>query len=125
MSFDPKQDEESYAIIGAAMAVINELGSGFLEAVYQEALQREFDLRGIPYVREAVLRIMYRGELLNTAYKADFICFGTIIVELKALRQLTDNDTSQVLNYLRAANLKKALLLNFGTAKLAYRRLVF
>ena len=118
------QDEESYAVLGAAMTVLNELGHGFLEAVYQEALQREFGHRGISHKREAILRIAYRDQLLETGYKADFICFGTLLVELKALRRLTDNETGQVLNYLKAAKLRKALLLNFGTPRLEFRRVV-
>ncbi len=106
------------------MTVHRELGCGFLEAVYQEALAREFQFLNIPYENEKKLPIFYRGVQLSTFYKADFVCFGTVIVELKALCQLTSNETAQVINYLKASDLNKALLINFGTKSLEYKRLV-
>lgn len=120
-----KRDPETYAIIGAAMAVHGQLGCGFLEAVYQEALERELRARNIPSERETELPIFYRGERLNAFYKADFICFGSTIVELKALKQLSGTEEAQVLNYLKASRLTKALLINFGADRLQYKRFVY
>lgn len=118
-------DKQTYAIIGAAMAVHRELGCGFLEAVYQEALEREFQLQNILYEREKELPVLYRGEPLTTFYKADFVCFGSVIVELKALSELSGREESQVINYLKASGLHKALLINFGAASLQHKRLVY
>lgn len=106
--------EESYKIIGAAFKVYNTLGAGFLEAVYQEALEIEFQRQGIPYEREKELKIQYDGIELKQTYKADFVCFGKIIVELKAVNDLDDAHRSQVHNYLHATDYKLGLLLNFG-----------
>lgn len=108
--------EESYKVVGAAFKVYNALGHGFLEAVYQEALEIEFKRQGIPYEREKELKIKYDGIELKQTYKADFVCFGKIIVELKAVNALDDAHRSQVYNYLHASGYKLGLLLNFGNS---------
>jgi len=120
-----KRDEQTYTIIGAAMEVHRELGHGFLEQVYHEALEIEFLRRQIPYQRENSLPILYRGKVLLTTYRADFLCYGSIIVELKALEELSGTEESQVINYLKAARLHKGLLINFGNQQLKYKRLVW
>lgn len=106
--------EETYKINGAAMKVYNTLKSGFLEAVYQEALEIEFKKRGIPFEREKELTVFYDGVELKQTYRADFVCYGNIIVELKAVSQLDDTHRSQVYNYLCATGYKVGLLFNFG-----------
>lgn len=118
------RDPETYAIIGAALAVHGELGCGFLEAVYQEALEIEFRSRGIFYEREKDMPVSYSRQRLKTFYKADFVCFGSVIVELKALGALSGIEEAQVINYLKASGLHRALLINFGTSRLQYKRLV-
>jgi GxxExxY protein len=123
MDSDSK-DQQTYAIIGAAMEVHRELGHGFLEAVYHEALMREFDERGISFESEKILTIQYKGQPLNTAYRADFICFEEVVVEIKAIQSLTGNGESQLINYLKATGLKRGLLLNFGSFSLQTKRMV-
>ena len=98
------------------MHVYNTLGPGFLEAVYQEALELELAKRNIPYEREKELSISYNGVVLKQTYRADFVCYGNIIVELKAVAHLDDTHRSQVFNYLKAPEYKLGLLLNFGNA---------
>lgn len=117
-------DEQTFEIIGAAMAVHRELGHGFLEAVYQEALAIEFAHRGISFAREVELPIQFRGQRLNTGYRADFLCFDDVIVELKALDKLTTREEAQVINYLKASGKARGLLLNFGNRSLEQKRLV-
>ena len=119
-----KRDKETYQIIGAAMAVHRELGHGFLESVYQAALEREFQLRKIPYQREVEVPVFYKKEPLPVSYRADFICYKSVIVELKALAKLTSTEESQVLNYLKATGVERALLINFGAPSLQHKRLV-
>ena len=117
--------EESYKIVGAAFNVYNKLGHGFLEAVYQEALELEFKKQGIPYEREKELKITYDGVELKATYKADFVCYGKIIVELKAVSYLDDSHRAQVYNYLHATGFKLGLLMNFGnTDELEKERIV-
>ena len=107
-------EEESYAIRGAVFEVYREMGCGFLEAVYQECLEKEFVLRGIPFVSQQELKISYKSETLRQIYKPDFICYGTIIIELKALSSTTGEHKAQVLNYLKATGIRLGLLANFG-----------
>ncbi|MDR1469517.1 MAG: GxxExxY protein, partial [Spirochaetaceae bacterium] len=116
--------DEVYAILGAAMNVHNELGSGFLEAVYQEALEKEFALQNIPSRKEFHLPIYYKKQLLVKQYIADFFCYDKIIVELKALSKLNTEHYAQVLNYIKASNLELGLLINFGQSKLEYKRII-
>ena len=116
-------EEETGKIIKACMEVFNELGNGFLEAVYQEALEREFKIQNIPYEREKLLPIIYKGKKLNKEYYADFVCYGKIVVELKAVSNLVKAHKAQVLNYLKAANIKIGLLVNFGTNSLKWERI--
>ncbi len=119
------RDEQTYLIIGAAMRVHNELGCGFLEAVYQEALAYEFRFCGIPYDRERPLPVFYRGEVLSTIYRVDFVCFGSVLVELKAMSVIGAREDAQVLNYLKASGFSRALIVNFGQVSLQHKRLVW
>lgn len=119
-----ENDPQTYAIIGACMAVHTELGHGFLEAVYQEALEIEFARRQIPFVREMPLVIHFAGIPLRTRYSADFFCYDTIIVELKALSALAPAHQAQTIHYLKATRCVRALLVNFGAPRLEYKRLV-
>ena len=117
------RDPQTYAIIGASLTVHSELGHGFLESVYQAALEKEFQALNIPYERENHLPVYYRGSEI-AHYQADFLCFREVIVELKALSQLSGTEESQVINYLKATSLQRALLINFGNPTLQYKRLV-
>ena len=118
-------EKETYAIRGAIFEVYREMGCGFLEAVYQECLEKEFTRRGIPFAAQQELRLSYKGEPLKQTYKPDFICYGAIIVELKALSATTNEHKAQVLNYLKATGLKLGLLVNFGShPKATIERLV-
>jgi GxxExxY protein len=117
--------DEVYAIIGAAIEVHRELGPGFLEPVYQEALEVEQTARNIPFERLKHLVIYYKGRPLIKEYIADLICYGQIIVELKALDRLTSREEAQVLNYLKATGLRVGVLINFGSVgKLEWKRLI-
>jgi GxxExxY protein len=119
------RDQQTHAIIGAAMEVHRQLGPGFLEAVYHQALAIEFSARTVPFVQEAELPVYYKGELLACSYRADFLCYDEVIVELKALKAITGVEEAQVLNYLKATGLTRGLLLNFGHQRLEFKRLVF
>lgn len=117
--------EEGCAIVGACFEVYKDKGCGFLEAVYQECLQIEFAFQKIPFVFEPTLEISYRGQKIQSIYKPDFVCFGKIIVELKAVSKLADEHRAQTMNYLKATNFELALLINFGHyPKLEYERLI-
>ena len=98
------------------------LGCGFVEPVYQEALEEEFKRRGISYEREKELLIDYKGKTLSKTFRADFICYDKIILELKAVKEFSDEHYAQVYNYLRANGLDLGILMNFGTASLEYER---
>ncbi len=116
--------EESYQIIGACMEVHKKLGAGFLESVYAEALEKEFKQKAVPYEREKKLQIFYEDQPLKKYFKADFVCFNSIIVELKSNSFLSKNDKRQSLNYLKATRYQLGILANFGTPSLSYARIV-
>lgn len=117
--------EEAFKIIGAAMEVHKNLGCGFLEAVYQEAFELELKSQSIPFKREQEIEIYYKDEKLSKKYRSDFTCFDKIIVELKALSELTTQHEAQVLNYLKASKFSVGLLINFGSKSLQYKRFVY
>ena len=119
------RDKKTYAIIGAAMEVHKELGNGFLEAVYQEALEREFLEQEIPFKSQPTVQIAYKGRPLSKKYQPDFICFDEVLVEIKALSNLTGMEESQIINYLKATGLQVGLLLNFGSKSLEHKRFVY
>lgn len=122
---DYPHKELTYKILGACFEVYNEKGSGFLEAVYQECMELELGIQQIPFVPKQPLRLEYKGRLLQQTYQPDLICFGKILVELKAVSELADEHRAQVINYLNATGLEIALLVNFGHhKKLEYERLV-
>ena len=118
-------DPRTYAIIGAAMEVHRQLGCGFLESIYQEALSIEFAKLNVPFRREVRLPVYYKGQLLSTTYCADFICFDSVVTELKALANLSGTEEAQLINYLKATGYEVGLLLNFGARSLQQRRFVF
>ena len=108
-------EKETYSIRGAIFDVYCELGSGFLEAVYQECLEKEFGLRNIPFIAQPLLKLEYKGEELVQVYKPDFICYEQIIIEIKAVKELAPQHRAQIINYLKATGIKLGLLINFGS----------
>ena len=121
---DSERDSRTYWIIGAAIEVHQQVGPGFLEAVYQEALELELAARGVPFGRQVSLEVRYKDQPLKCAYCADFICFDSIIVEIKALAKLTGIEEAQIINYLKATGLEIGLLINFGAPSLEFRRFI-
>ena len=116
--------DESYAIIGACIKVHSELGPGFLEAVYQEALEKEFTKRNIPFQRQPQMELFFDGEKLKKYYIADFICYNSIILELKATQFLSENNIKQLYNSLKASRQRLGILINFGTPSLTSKRIL-
>jgi len=115
---------ESYQIIGACMEVHKKLGCGFLESIYSEALELEFKIKEIPYEREKKLSVFYENQPLKKYFIADFVCFNSIIIELKAHKFLSDADHRQTVNNVKATHYKLGLLINFGTPSLTSLRIV-
>ncbi len=116
--------DESFAIVGACMKVHRALGAGFLEAVYEEVLEKEFQSQKIPYKRQVKLDLYYEGVKLKKQYRADFICYDTIIIEIKAVNQTPSVFYAQLQNYLKCTNMELGMLINFGTPSLTYKRIV-
>ncbi|MBW6512033.1 MAG: GxxExxY protein [Desulfuromonadaceae bacterium] len=108
-------EEETFAIRGAVFEVYRELGCGFLEAVYQECLEKELSAKSIPFLSQPELTLNYKGQRLQQTYKPDLICYDQIILELKAVKDISPEHKAQVINYLKATNLKLGLLINFGS----------
>ena len=116
--------EESFAIVGACMKVHRTLGAGFLEAVYEEALEREFQNLKIPFKRQVKLDLYYGNQKLTKQYRADFICYDEIIVEIKAVSLIPTAFYAQLQNYLKCTNIELGMLINFGTSSLTYKRMI-
>ena len=117
-------DAQTFALMGAAMEVHRRLGPGFLESVYHAALAMELRSRGVPFLQETEIPVYYRNTRLGVRFRADFVAFGEILVELKAVKQLTSIEHAQVINYLLATRLQRGILLNFGASSLQFRRFV-
>lgn len=118
-------EQESYAIRGAVFEVYREMGCGFLESVYQECLERELGLRGIPFTSQPLLQINYKGAPLQQTYRPDLICYQSIIIELKALKEISGEHKAQLLNYLKATGMKLGFIVNFGSCpKVTIHRIV-
>lgn len=117
--------EESYKIIGCCLEVYNELGPGFLEVVYKDALEVEFQLNNIPYSREKIFEIKYKGRLLPRRYQADFVVYDQIILEVKHFKSLSSDNLAQTLNYLKVTGLKLGILANFGEGSFNSKRVIF
>jgi GxxExxY protein len=118
-------EEESHVILGACFEVHNQMGSGFLEDVYQECLEIELKSRGMEFLPKPRLKLQYKGIPLEQYYDPDFLCFGKIILEIKAISNLADIHRAQVLNYLKATQLRLGLLVNFHShPKLEFERII-
>ncbi len=115
---------ETYKIIGACMEVHSILGSGFLEVVYKDALEIELQKRNIPFTREMKYEVNYKGILLNHNFFADFVVFGTIILEIKCLKNINDVHIAQAINYLKVSSNRVALVINFGEERLVHKRII-
>jgi GxxExxY protein len=124
MASNSDRDPRTHAIIGAAMEVHRILGPGFLETVYQEALEIELEVRAIPFVAQPKLALAYKDRTLKRCYQPDFICFDEVVVEIKAEKTLTSVDEAQVINTLKCARKRIGLLINFGESSLVWRRFV-
>ena len=116
--------EESFAIIGACMKVHRLLGAGFLEAVYEEALEKEFQIQKIPFKRQVKLDLFYDNQKLKKQYRADFVCYDTIIIEIKAVSQIPVTFYAQLKNYLKCTKMELGVLINFGLPSLTYKRMI-
>jgi GxxExxY protein len=117
--------EESYKIIGACMEVHKELGFGFKEIIYKDALEIEFKSLKIPYQREKLYKVEYKGKILSRKYPADFVVYDSIILEVKALPMIINNFVLQTRNYLKASGIRLGIIVNFGERSLKYKRVVF
>lgn len=116
--------EESFKIIGACMKVHRSLGAGFLEAVYEEALMKEFLIQNIPFKRQLKLELYYDNQKLNKYYRADFVCYDSIILEIKAVTHIPDIFYAQLKNYLKCTQMELGMLINFGMTSLTYKRII-
>lgn len=123
MSSSQLNDPETYSIIGAAMEVHRDLGRGFLESVYRSAMHLELESRRVPFQAEVRLPVVYKDHILPVSFRADLLCYGDVVVELKAVPALGVADLAQLGNYLRASRCSRGILLNFGASSLEYRRL--
>ena len=121
----PPRDPQTFAVIGAAFDVHRVLGPGFLQQVYQDAIAQEFGARQVPFEREVAIHIRFKGRVLPSFYRVDFICFGQVLVELKASAQIWSIDQAQMINYLKATGFQRGLILNFGRRSLEWKRMVF
>ena len=117
--------EESYKIIGLCMEAHNNLGAGFLEIVYKDALMHEFNKANIPFEREKMFEVTYKGIILPHKFYADFVVYGNIILEVKGVAAIADEFIAQAINYLKVSKNQLALIVNFGELRLTYKRIVF